>query len=54
VDSPFACDVTVTTSNMKLLGGDESALQLEMLSLQHSSALRSKHNDSVESITTNF
>ena len=30
---------------MKLLGGDEGALQLEILSLQHSSAPRSKHND---------
>jgi len=29
---------------MKLLGGDEGALQLEILSLQHSSAQRSKHN----------
>jgi len=37
---------------MKLLGGDEGVLQLEILDLQHSSALRSKHNDSVESIPT--
>ena len=39
---------------MKLLGGDDGALQLEILSLQHSSALRSKHDDSVESIPTDF
>jgi len=39
---------------MKLLGGHEAALQLEIINLQHNIALSSMHKDSPESTPTNF
>lgn len=45
VDNPFDCDVSVTASKMKLLGGDEGTVQLEIITLQHNTALRSKLKD---------
>ena len=40
--------------SMKLLGGNEAALQLEIIQLQHNNALKSMHKDSPESTPTNF
>ena len=45
VDNLFECDVCLTASKMTLFGGDEGAVQLEIITLQHNTALRSKLKD---------
>jgi hypothetical protein len=45
VENPFECDVCTVATGMQLLGGDEGAVQLEIIELQHNTALRSKHKD---------
>jgi len=56
VENPFASesDPVDMASSLKLLGGDEAALQLEIINLQHNNALKSTHKDSPESTPTNF
>jgi len=56
VENPFASesDPVDIPSSMKLLVGDEAALQLEIINLQHNNALKSMHKDSPESTPTNF
>ena len=47
VENPFASesDPVDTASSMKQLGGDEAALQLEIINLQHNNALKTIHKD---------
>ena len=45
VDNPFVCDITTTAIKMQLLGGDEAAVQLEIIDLQHNTALQHRQND---------
>jgi len=56
VENPFASDSDPVdmASRMKLLGGNEAALQLKIIQLQHNNALKSMQKDSPESTPTNF
>ena len=43
VENPFPCDISDIATKMQLLGGDEGAIQLEIIEMQHNMALRDKH-----------
>ena len=45
VDNTFVCNVTTTATKMQLLGGDEAAVQLEIIDLQQNTALQHGQND---------
>src|SRR6218665_1897661 len=45
VENPFTSDTSNVATNMKLLGGEEGAVQLEIIELQHNIALHDKHKD---------
>lgn len=47
VENPFTCDISIVATNMQLLGGDEGAIQLEIIEIQHNMALREKHKDTL-------
>ena len=49
VDNPFTSDVSVSimAANMHILGGDEGALQLEIIEMQHNMALEDKRKDTM-------
>ena len=45
VENPFACDISDIATKTQLLGGDEGAVELEIIEMQRNMALRDKHKD---------